>query len=350
MVHPHQPLSYLERLIQSEMPTIPDQKGGAKIPYVYFRAEEPQQDENTAQERKGTDDGAENQSQTNDESKVGNTGVIKNDSVSGSENPEKTGDSRDQMEKGTEKDTQRSDDHKFVRWSSSTEIGDFIRDAAHGKEFAVEIEGNTEEIRVAVPSFSDRTHYLRQRLRRISRKISAMASVKNECDKEAHRAAQRIAMGGFASLVSWWALVFYLTFKTDLGWDVMEPVTYLVGLSGLMGGYLFFLYHNREVSYRSALNMTISARQIKLYKLKGFDHEKWANLVHEGNELRKEVKIVADEYDVEWSEQEDVSDRAVAQALRKDREKKKAKKEKDDSDDEDDLDEDEKTKNAKKTD
>lgn len=333
------------------MPTIPDQKGGTKIPYVYFRAEEPHQNENTAQEGKDNDNEAKDQSldEADREPKVGNTGVIKNDAVSEPENHGKAEDSNDQMNNDTEQNTQRSDDHKFVRWSSSTEIGDFIRDAAHGKEFAVEIEGNAEEIRVGVPSFSDRTHYLRQRLRRISSKISAMATVKNDCDKEAHRAGQRIAMGGFASLVSWWALVYYLTFKTDLGWDVMEPVTYLVGLSGFMGGYLFFLYHNREVSYRSALNMTISARQIKLYKLKGFDHEKWANLVHEGNELRREVKIIADEYDVEWSEQEDVSDRAVAQALRKDREKKKAKKEQDDDDDdEDDLGEDknmEKTKN-----
>ena len=29
--------------------------------------------------------------------------------------------------------------------------------------------------------------------------------------------------------------VYYLTFETSLGWDVMEPVTYLVGLSGLIG-------------------------------------------------------------------------------------------------------------------
>lgn len=93
-------------------------------------------------------------------------------------------------------------DRKFVRWSSSTEVGDFIRDAARGKEFAVEIEG-ADEIRVGVPSFRDRTHYLRHRLRRVSRKMSEMAAIKKECDTAAHRGAQRVASCGFLALIGW---------------------------------------------------------------------------------------------------------------------------------------------------
>ena len=108
---------------------------------------------------------------------------------------------------------------------------------------------------------------------------------------------------------------------------------YLVGLSGLMGGYLWFLWHNREISYRSALNISISRRQMKLYQANGFDLEKWEGLVEEGNELRKEVKAVAAEYDVEWDETEDLKDEAVTEALRKEREAKKD--EKDDKEKED---------------
>lgn len=114
---------------------------------------------------------------------------------------------------------------KFVRWSSSTEIGDFIRDAARGKEFAVEIEGASKEIRVGVPSFNDRTHYLRVRLRKTSRRLADFASIKKECDELAHRSAQRLAMGGFAVLVTWWAAIYHFTFQTSYGWDTMEPIT-----------------------------------------------------------------------------------------------------------------------------
>lgn len=65
-----------------------------------------------------------------------------------------------------------------------------------------------------------------------------------------------------------------------------------------MCGYLWFLYHNREVSYKSALNLTISRRQTKLYQAKGFDLRRWEHLIEEGNALRKEIKAVASEYDV----------------------------------------------------
>lgn len=189
---------------------------------------------------------------------------------------------------------------EFVKWSASTEIGDFIRDAARAKEFEVKIEGDDEPIRVGVPSFKDRTFYLRQRLRKTSKRIASMAQIKEECDIAAHKGGQRLAMAGCGILIAYWYAVYRLTFETELGWDTMEPVTYLVGLSTLIGGYMWFLYHNREVSYRSALNLTISRRQSRLYEQRGFDLPRWEGLVEEANALRKEIKAVASEYDVEW--------------------------------------------------
>ena len=121
----------------------------------------------------------------------------------------------------------------------------------------------------------------------------------------------------------------------------MEPVTYLVGLSGLIGGYMWFLYHNREVSYKSAMNLTVSRRQSTLYEQKGFNLPQWEMLVEEGNRLRREIKMVADEYDVEWNESQDVGDKKISEALREERKKKngakkngaKEKEEEDDGDD-----------------
>ena len=99
---------------------------------------------------------------------------------------------------------------------------------------------------------------------------------------------------------------------------------------------MWFLYHNREVSYRSALNLTISRRQTKLYQARNFDLQKWESLVEEGNALRKEIKAVASEYDVDWDERVDEQDEKVTQALKEDRDEKKAdsgKNQKDDSGD-----------------
>lgn len=333
LVHPQQPLSYLERLIQSELPFLWDEKKGReRAPEVNFRAEDSMEEQSVgaahdAKTRKAEEDEKlEEGDETVVDGKREKTGKISG----GGKNT-----SRERVN-----DTDEARDHHlhFVRWSPSTEIGDFIRDAARGKEFAVDIEGAPEPIYVGVPSFQDRTYYLRMRLRKVARQISDMAALKEECDQLAHRSAKQVARLGFAGLIGWWGVVYYLTFKTDLGWDVMEPVTYLVGLSGLIGGYMWFLYHNREVSYRSAMNYTVSRRQDVLYKTRGFNLSQWEMLIEEGNRLRREVKLVAEEYDVDWDETKDEGDEKVAEALRKERKKngeKEKEKEKDEKDDDD---------------
>lgn len=218
---------------------------------------------------------------------------------------------------------EESHEQNFVRWSPAIEIGDLIRDAWKGKEFLVDIESyGPGVIYVTVPSFNDRTHYLRVRLRIASTHIKHLADIKYECDMLARKGGQRVAIGGFGILVGWWGLVYELTFKTPLGWDIMEPITYLASLSMLMGGYLWFLYNNREVSYRSALNLTISRRQTKLYEQRSFDLQRWEALIDEGNALRKEIKKVAAEYDVLWDEKADEQDEQVTRALEKMRQDK----------------------------
>jgi hypothetical protein len=102
-----------------------------------------------------------------------------------------------------------------------------------------------------------------------------------------------------------------------------------------MIGYLWFLYHNREVSYRSALNLTVSRRQNSLYQARGFDLQKWEAMIEEANVLRKEIKQVANEYDVEWDERADEGSEEVHDALKEERDKSKKK---DDDGDEEESD------------
>lgn len=211
----------------------------------------------------------------------------------------------------------------WVRWSSSTEMGDFIRDAARGREFAIEVEGYNLSMRVSVPSFNDRTYYMRMRMRRMSRQIDHLAKIKAECDELAHKSAHRLAQGGFAALAGWWGVVYYVTFQTEAGWDLVEPVTYLVGLSTIMGGYLWFLYISKDLSYKAAMNVTVSRRQNALYESRGFQMQRWEQLVQETNALRREIRAIAAEYDVDWDEMKDlVGSKQVKKALEKDRQKK----------------------------
>lgn len=326
-------------MIQSELPLIKTKAGKEKVPDVFFRAEDSEQDEIKADERDDEQETEEGSDEQMVDGKRIKTGKIDNNTSPSLSKPSlRGGPGEGGVEsysgRGREGAPSTSSSHppKFVRWSSSTEIGDFIRDAARGAEFAVEIEGSRKEIRVGVPSFNDRTHYLRVRLRKTACKLAALTSVKKECDELAHRSAQRLAMGGFGVLASWWVAIYHFTFRTEYGWDTVEPVTYLVGLSTIMTGYLWFLYHNREVSYRAALNLTVSRRQDALYKSRGFDLHKWEALIEEANTLRKEIKGIAQEYDVEWDEKSDEGSEEVHEALKEERDKKRKKGKEDDED------------------
>ena len=90
------------------------------------------------------------------------------------------------------------------------------------------------------------------------------------------------------------------------------------------------------MSYRSALNLTISRKQAKLYQDKGFDLQKWDALIEEANAYRKEIKQIASEYDVDWDEKADEKDDRVVEAMRKVRSDKKAERKEKDKDDDDD--------------
>lgn len=291
LVHPQQPLSYLERLIQAEIPTL-KHNGREKLPDIVFRAEADHEESKRKQEKK-----KEENNNHEHENVAAYSGL-------GHEGPKRK-------------------DANWVRWSGSTEVGDFIRDAARGREFALDIEGFDQEVRVAVPSFRDRTHYMRVQLRKMSRDINGMSKIKNECDELAHKGAHRLAQGGFAALGTWWGIVYYVTFHTEMGWDLVEPVTYLVGLTTIMGGYIWFLYISRDLSYKAAMNLTVSRRQNVLYQLRGFDQHKWEQVVHEANALRKEIKIIAAEYDADWDEAKDLGSDEVMEVLEEAEEEKK---------------------------
>jgi hypothetical protein len=281
LVHPQQPLSYLERLIQAEIPPLRN-KDKEKLPDIIFRAE-------------GDSHESHREKQADGANVASYTGL-------GHEGPSK-------------------DEASWVRWSGSTEIGDFIRDAARGREFAIEIEGYGKELRVAVPSFKDRTYYMRQRLKTMSADIDAMSQLKKECDLMAHKGAHRLAQGGFGALIGWWGIVYYCSFHTEMGWDLVEPITYLAGLTTIMGGYLWFLFISRDLSYKAAMNITVSRRQSALYQARGFDQEKWEQLVNEANALRKEIKTVAQEYGIHWDMSKDLGNSKVKKVLEKEAKK-----------------------------
>ncbi len=138
LVHPQQPLSYLERLIQSELPMIKRKDGKEKVPDVWFRAEDSTRGGLEDDSRNGGE-GEEGSEEMRIDGKIVKVGKVetgdknkgKGESLeAGLRGGPGEGGVESYSGKGREASTPSSSRHqKFVRWSSSTEIGDFIRDA-----------------------------------------------------------------------------------------------------------------------------------------------------------------------------------------------------------------------------
>lgn len=153
---------------------------------------------------------------------------------------------------------------KEIQWSDSTDIGDFVKEAAQDREFSITISSpalpatssppsekkendesknkpNETNIRVLVPSFKARTRFLRHRLGTLSAELSKLEKIKRDCDHVAHRSARRLALGGFGLLLVYFGVVARLTFW-DLGWCVkrdcilkLQLITESAGGGGFLG-------------------------------------------------------------------------------------------------------------------
>ena len=90
-----------------------------------------------------------------------------------------------------------------------------------------------------------------------------------------------------------------------------------------MGGYLWFLFISRDLSYQAALKITVSRRQNVLYQARGFDAQQWEALVQDANALRREIRTVAEEYDVEWDQARDLGGEEIVEVLEKEEDRRK---------------------------
>lgn len=101
--------------------------------------------------------------------------------------------------------------HEDKRWSPATSIGDFLREAARAGSFTIRL--GKRLVTVKVPSFEDRTRFLRASLHVKTAKIERLAKVKAECDRLGKQSTRRVAFAGAGVLGVWWVTVGVLTFR-----------------------------------------------------------------------------------------------------------------------------------------
>ena len=91
------------------------------------------------------------------------------------------------------------------QWAQATELGDFVQEAAQDSKFVITLheDGQSPQITaIRVPTFLQRTQFLRDRLREVTKEMQALLNIKNECDDLALRGAKRAAVAGFGGLAA----------------------------------------------------------------------------------------------------------------------------------------------------
>ncbi|KAF8473387.1 hypothetical protein BDZ91DRAFT_714554 [Kalaharituber pfeilii] len=288
IVDPAKPLSYLQQLIQSELPFCPT--GPLHVSFNTSDIELPD-------------------SVTNDTCiATPINSALDSDPIS------------IQYSNSTENRNKSKTCDASIRWSASTEIGAFIGDSSKARFFTIIISPPTEnarvplaKIRVTLPSFEERISVLRAQLRGIATDISHLSPLKSECDAAAQSAVQQrsilaLAVSGFVSILLPVAIlmIFASLYQPSvLGATIhTQPVTtYLAAGIGdiLLLGAFAYLWTTYNSNSREKIPDPAAAR--KVYHERGFNLDKWEYLLTDERSLKTEIRKIAEEYGVHWDEE-----------------------------------------------
>jgi len=72
----------------------------------------------------------------------------------------------------------------------------------------------------------------------------------------------------------------------DFNWDIMEPITYYVGVFTLLGGFTFFVLYGEDYTYRALEKRQEMLALKKVYLSQEFNWQKW-------NKLHQRVQLLS---------------------------------------------------------
>jgi len=117
---------------------------------------------------------------------------------------------------------------------------------------------------------------LETKVRELTEERERLLFIKETCDKLAHRRAARLAYGLLSIFLSEFAIMVYGTYFL-FSWDIMEPISYLLGLIDVICGYGFYTYFRRNYSADDLVGAVRGTLANRAYKRMAFNQEELAH-------------------------------------------------------------------------
>ncbi|KAG8464072.1 hypothetical protein KFE25_000240 [Diacronema lutheri] len=95
-------------------------------------------------------------------------------------------------------------------------------------------------------------------------RVDGSRRVESELDARARAVTRRIMVGAGVALTAQFALLFRLTFW-DVGWDLIEPVTFFLNAGSTLGWYFFMAFAHREAAYMNLTSFIHERVRARMY-------------------------------------------------------------------------------------
>ena len=100
--------------------------------------------------------------------------------------------------------------------------------------------------------------------------LSTLAAVRKDISAASHKSADKAAVGGFVLLATQAAVLFNWTF-INFDWNLVEPITYLLGYSVVWLAILPHFFWGKDLSYDTIRSAIVDRKKNALIKEKKFD-------------------------------------------------------------------------------
>ena len=120
-----------------------------------------------------------------------------------------------------------------------------------------------------------------QHIAEIKEQLTPLHTEKDQLDALAASFTKKVVMGTLGYLVAQAVVVFKLTFASRLGWDIMEPITYLVTFSTGIFGLAYFSVARKDYLYETVWDQVYEKRKRVVYTKENFDLIRYERLIKE---------------------------------------------------------------------